>query len=211
MTGDVTNQSKDRPPPVPRRGIRSTRIRECRGSALDLLPELSAARGRGTALRWSHPGGDPHGRTGRGHRVHPTYPSWYGEPAMEHESQPDRARPTFDELVGLTRRVIAGFDEREQRPWGVEASLIELSKQVGDLARHVMMAESYYLPDRGNDPRYAATTEKIGDELANIFYCVIRLADLYRIDLADAHATARRRELDYLGLGDEPPPPRSGA
>jgi hypothetical protein len=55
---------------------------------------------------------------------------------------------------------------REQRPWSVEASLIELSKQVGDLAPLVMMAESYYLP---KDPRYAATTEKIGDELARTF------------------------------------------
>src|SRR6266511_2700656 len=112
---------------------------------------------------------------------------------MEHESQPDRARPSFDELVALTRRVSAGFDERERRPGGVEASLIELVKQVGDLARHVMMAESYYLPDRGNDAHYATTTEKIGFELA------------------DAQVSARRRELDYLGLGDEPPPPRTGA
>ena len=111
-------------------------------------------------------------------------------------------------MVALTRRVIAGFDEREQRPWGVEASLIELMKQVGDLARHVMMAESYYLPDRANDVHYATSTEKIGDELADILYCVIRLADLYGIDLGDAQLSARRSELDYLGLGDEPQPPR---
>jgi NTP pyrophosphatase (non-canonical NTP hydrolase) len=126
---------------------------------------------------------------------------------MEHESRPESARPSFDELVALTRRVIAGFEEREQRPWGVEASLIELIKQVGDLARHVMMAESYYLPDRSSDARYATTTERVGDELADILYCVIRLADLYGIDLAEAQVSARRRELDYLGLGDEPRPP----
>ncbi len=130
---------------------------------------------------------------------------------MEHESRPDSARPSFDELVALTRRVIAGFDERERRPWGVEASLIELIKQVGDLARQVMMAESYYLPDRANDAQYATTTERIGDELADILYCVIRLADLYGIDLADAQVSARRRELDYLGLGDDSPEPRAGA
>jgi NTP pyrophosphatase (non-canonical NTP hydrolase) len=128
---------------------------------------------------------------------------------MEHDSETDR--PSFDELVALTRRVIAGFDEREQRRWGVEASLIELVKQVGDLARRVMMAESYYLPDRANDPWYATTTEKIGDELADILSCVIRLADLYGVDLAGAQVSARRRELDYLGLGDEPLPPRPEA
>jgi hypothetical protein len=128
---------------------------------------------------------------------------------MEHESQPDSGRPSFDELVALTRRVIAGFDERDRRPWSVEASLIELIKQVGDLARHVMMAECYYLPDRANDAQYTTTTERIGDELADILYCVIRLADLYGIDLADAQVSARRRELDYLGLGALPP--RTGA
>lgn len=130
---------------------------------------------------------------------------------IEHESEPDKARPSFDELVALTRRVIAGFDEREQRPWGVEASVIELVKQVGDLARHVLTAESYYLPDRANDPRYATTTAEIGDELADILYCLIRLADLYGIDLAEAHVSARRRELEHLELADEPRPPGSDA
>jgi hypothetical protein len=40
---------------------------------------------------------------------------------------------------------------------------------------------------------------------------VIRLADLYGIDLVDAQVSARRRELDYLGLGDDSPEPRAGA
>jgi hypothetical protein len=61
---------------------------------------------------------------------------------MAHENKSDQARPSFDELVDLTRCVTAGFDERERRPWGIEATVIELVKQVGDLARHVMMAES---------------------------------------------------------------------
>ena len=130
---------------------------------------------------------------------------------MEHESRLERTRPSFDELVALSRRVMAGFDEREQRQWGVEPSLIELVKQVGDLARHVLTAESYYLPERASDPRYATTAAEIGDELADILYCLIRLADLYGIDLADAHVSARRRELDYLGLADEPDPPRTEA
>jgi hypothetical protein len=92
---------------------------------------------------------------------------------MAHENKSDQARPSFDELVDLTRCVTAGFDERERRPWGIEATVIELVKQVGDLARHVMMAESYYLPDRANDPRYATTAAEIGGELADILYCLM--------------------------------------
>ena len=55
--------------------------------------------------------------------------------------------------------------------------MIELMKQVGDLSKHVMMIEKYYLPARQTDPAYITTTENIGDELADIFYCLIRLAD----------------------------------
>ncbi|HEY3110933.1 MAG TPA: hypothetical protein VGL23_19405 [Chloroflexota bacterium] len=73
--------------------------------------------------------------------------------------------------------------------------MIELVKQVGDLARHVMVAERYYLADRDQDPAYATTRERIGDELADILYCVVRLADHYRVDLERAHVAAREREL----------------
>lgn len=105
---------------------------------------------------------------------------------------------TFRELTELTRRVIAAFDAQNRRPWTVEASLIELMKQVGELSKHVMVAERYYLPDRDADPRYTTTKENIADELADILYCVIRVADYYGIDLEEAHVRARERELEYL-------------
>lgn len=104
----------------------------------------------------------------------------------------------WQDMLALTRRVIAAFDRVEQRPWSVETDVVELAKQVGDLARHVMMAERYYLPDRSPDPRYGADRDVIGDELADILYCLIRIADRYEIDLAQAHLKARRAELSYL-------------
>ena len=75
--------------------------------------------------------------------------------------------------------------------------MIELSKQVGDLAKLVLVGEGYYFPDR-----YESSAELIGDELADIFAAVIRIADYYEIDLVDAHAKARQAEEDSLrGLG----------
>ena len=106
---------------------------------------------------------------------------------------------SFQELIGMTRTVIAAFDAAEQRPWTIEASIIEMMKQVGDLSRHVMMAERYYLEDRATHPSYQTSQEDIADELADILYCVIRVAEHYHIDLEQAHLQARRNEMRYLG------------
>ncbi len=105
---------------------------------------------------------------------------------------------TFRELVELARQVAAGFDARQRRPWTIETDVLELTKQVGELVKHVLVAERYYLPDRDTDPRYATSTAEIGDELADILYCLVRVADHYGIDLEAAHLAARRKELDYL-------------
>lgn len=100
----------------------------------------------------------------------------------------------------MTRKVINAFDHVEQRPWTIEVTTIELMKQVGDLARHIMMMEHYYLPDRASQPNYKTSVEDIGDELADILYCLIRIAEHYHIDLEAAHVQARRKEMRYIGL-----------
>ncbi len=101
-------------------------------------------------------------------------------------------------MLELARRVIAGFDARERRPWTIEAATIELAKQVGDLARHIMVAERYYLPDRDVDPNYATTKDEIADELADLLLAIIRIADHYEINLEQAHVRTREKELAYL-------------
>jgi NTP pyrophosphatase (non-canonical NTP hydrolase) len=106
---------------------------------------------------------------------------------------------SFDDLIEITRRVVHEFDAAEQRPWSVEATMIELMKQVGDLARRIMTTEGYYLPDREHDPAYETKAEDIADELADVLYCIIRLADYYHVDLEEAHLQARRKEMRYLG------------
>ena len=105
---------------------------------------------------------------------------------------------TFREMLDVTRNVIAAFDRVERRPWSIEVTMVELMKQVGDLSKHIMMIERYYLQDRASDPSYQTSTEDIGDELADILYCLIRIAEHYQIDLERAHFEARRKELRYI-------------
>ena len=106
---------------------------------------------------------------------------------------------TFQELIEITKKVFKEFDKVEQRKWNIEATMVELVKQVGDLAKHVMMFEKYYMKKRENDPKYKTTKEDIADELADILYCLIRIAEHYGINLEEAHLKARRNELKSLG------------
>jgi NTP pyrophosphatase (non-canonical NTP hydrolase) len=112
---------------------------------------------------------------------------------------------TLADLIEINRTVATAFDERERRPWGVETLVMELSKQVGDLARAVLTTENYYLADRDKDPKYCGGASRIANELADILYCLIRLADHYEIDLEEAHLSARRAEWSYLHPHVTPP------
>ena len=76
---------------------------------------------------------------------------------------------------------------------------IELQKQVGELSKLIMVHEKYYFFERDKtDKQYESDKDKIADELADIFYAVIRLAKYYNIDLEEAHIKARKSEDDFL-------------
>jgi NTP pyrophosphatase (non-canonical NTP hydrolase) len=105
---------------------------------------------------------------------------------------------TFEEAIELFRSVYRRFEQIEGRPWGVEGALMELTKQAGELAKHVMVAEHYYFPGKEHQPGYETSREIIADELADIFAMLIRIADHYDIDLAEAHVRARRAESAHL-------------
>jgi len=95
---------------------------------------------------------------------------------------------TFDEIVKKTMEVVRKFEKVEQRKWGIEGNIIELSKQVGELSSTVMMLEKYYLKERWQDPKYKnASKEEIADELSDILFVIIRIANLYDIDLEKKH------------------------
>ena len=72
--------------------------------------------------------------------------------------------------------------------------MIELSKQVGELAKQVMIKEKYYaLTDEVPD-----VDERLGNEMADVIAQVMRLADYYKIDLEKAFVEAREDENLYL-------------
>jgi len=109
-----------------------------------------------------------------------------------------RVRGTsFAAMTESARQVVAAFAAVERRPWTVETALIELAKQVGDLARKVLTHEGYYLADRDAHPGYAGGLGGVADELADILYGAIRIGLHYGIDLETAYATARGAELGY--------------
>ena len=105
---------------------------------------------------------------------------------------------TFREAIALFRNVYRRFEKIEGRPWGAEGATIELMKQAGELAKHIMVAENYYFPGRKDKPGYETNKAVIGDELADILSMVIRIADYYEIDLVEAHIKARRAEEESL-------------
>ena len=100
---------------------------------------------------------------------------------------------TFKEVVRKTTDVIEAFQKVEQRDWGVEGNMIELMKQVGQLSQNVMVFEKYYLAIRDENPIYnKASKDEIANELSDILFMTIRIANHYGIDLEEAHI----KELD---------------
>ncbi len=100
----------------------------------------------------------------------------------------------FQTLLKQTQDMIAQFQKIEQRPWGIEGAMIELSKQVGDLSKRIMVAERYYLKNRDNDPVYETSKDKIADELFDIWFCLVRIADYYKIDFETTIDKATKEE-----------------
>jgi NTP pyrophosphatase (non-canonical NTP hydrolase) len=106
---------------------------------------------------------------------------------------------SFREAIEMTKSIIRRFEKIEGKPWKAEGAMMELTKQVGELAKLIMVYEKYYFSGRSKiDKQYEVTKEKIGDELADILYAVIRIADNYEIDLIDAHLKARAGEDNFL-------------
>lgn len=101
---------------------------------------------------------------------------------------------TFAEMEEMYKKVVKRFNKIELQEWKAEGAMIELSKQVGELAKQVMVKERYYaLEGDVND-----VDERLGNEMADVIAQVMRLADYYKIDLEKAFIDAREDEDQYL-------------
>ena len=106
---------------------------------------------------------------------------------------------TLGDAINETRKSIERFKKIEGKPWGVEGAVIELVKQVGELSSLVVNKEGYYYNGREKEnSKYNSTKENIADELADIMFAVVRIADYYAIDLVATNAATRLDEDKFL-------------
>jgi NTP pyrophosphatase (non-canonical NTP hydrolase) len=62
-----------------------------------------------------------------------------------------------------------------------------------------MNREGYYFADREKDSNvYEASKERIADELADVMFAAVRIADYYGIDLVATNVKTRQLEDDFL-------------
>lgn len=101
---------------------------------------------------------------------------------------------TFSKMQNMYKEIVQRFSQIELQEWKAEGAMIELSKQVGELAKQVMIKEKYYaLTGEVTD-----VDERLGNEMADVIAQVMRLAMHYNIDLEKAFVEAREDEDRYL-------------
>lgn len=105
---------------------------------------------------------------------------------------------TFSEMQEMYKDIVKRFSKIELQEWKAEGAMIELSKQVGELAKQVMIKEKYYaLTEEVTD-----VDARLGNEMADVIAQVMRLASYYDIDLEKAFIDAREDEDRYLKSRD---------
>lgn len=87
----------------------------------------------------------------------------------------------FSQAVKETKRLTDLFETRiELKNWDIMAMVIELTAEVGDLADSIMMHEGYR-------PLRVGDKIDIQDDIVDILFMIIRIANHYEIDLGKAY------------------------
>ena len=97
-------------------------------------------------------------------------------------------------MEDMYKEVVKRFHKIELRESKAEGDMIELKKQVGELAKQVMIKERYY----ALEGEVLDVDERLGNEMADVVAQIMRLADYYKIDLEKAFIEAREDEERYL-------------
>jgi NTP pyrophosphatase (non-canonical NTP hydrolase) len=88
-------------------------------------------------------------------------------------------------LSDISIPVLSGFARVEPRKWGIDSILLELLTEIGSLGRALTIWEGY---------RYGSKSRhKMGDELSDVFFVLVKLAQNLRIELPPILETIKIR------------------
>ena len=88
---------------------------------------------------------------------------------------------SLEEIKKRSKHLFERFEKVEPRRWSIEGAMIELMTEVGDLTELVLRKE-YYKQNIYEDLDY-----QVRDEMADILFVLMRIADYYNVDLDQAY------------------------
>ncbi len=83
------------------------------------------------------------------------------------------------DMIDMTREVTNLFD-KDVGEWNISVMLTELTGEVGTLADSIMIQERHRQPRDGDHI-------DLEDDIVDIIFMLIRIADYYKIDLEEAY------------------------
>jgi NTP pyrophosphatase (non-canonical NTP hydrolase) len=101
---------------------------------------------------------------------------------------------TLKELT-LTVRGTATLFDQLVGPWNADIMMVELAAEVGTLADSIMIREGH------RPPRSSLDDIDLEDDVADVLFMLVRIADHYNIDLDNAYERmicGTRRKLEKL-------------
>jgi NTP pyrophosphatase (non-canonical NTP hydrolase) len=98
---------------------------------------------------------------------------------------------TIQEIVDETRQLQNLLREKENRAWTIETCVMELLAEAGTLADSVIIQEGYRLL-RPNQ------TIDLKDDIADVLFVLIMIANHYGISLEDAYVGMLRETTEKL-------------
>ncbi|MDH4358764.1 MAG: MazG-like family protein [Candidatus Berkelbacteria bacterium] len=99
---------------------------------------------------------------------------------------------SLEEIKKRSRSLFERFEKIEPRRWTVEGSVMELATEVGDLTE-VVLRKEYYKQNIYEDLDY-----QIRDEVADVLFVLMRIADYYGINLDEAYEEMEKLVSDRL-------------
>jgi NTP pyrophosphatase (non-canonical NTP hydrolase) len=103
-----------------------------------------------------------------------------------------KKRATIQKIVDATRQLQERFQEVENRSWTIETYVMELLAEAGTLADSIVIQEGYRLlrPNQTIDLR---------DDIADVLFVLIMIANHYGVSLEDAYISMLRETAEKLG------------